>query len=286
MVTCPKCQYSNFKLIGPGYYECLTEWRQHIMHPQLHYAVGEDVRRCRERVREGSAVDKSQMLCPCGELYGWGTCKECQRWVCSDHSRREGLEFMCGDCLHRTDAATAYGTYQPILRAPADIASCRDPAERAVRWCSFARYVKDLPIDFDVAAKFQELFPADAQAGRTQPSWNTASVVAWFLKKAESTGVKPDTSYRRIIKKNHWYFGPKLVYGPEVLAWHLPFGSADQALKDAYVLPDGTVLLPSDIQREEQQTNLNANALASMADILYLLRLGYREYFGIPRSMG
>lgn len=268
----PSLRRQSIRADWPGYYHCTRIYLTQVIHHITQQPIVQQQFRCNGYVQEGTEVNESRILCVCKELYADRQCEDCGRWMCPLHRKIQAHVATCGNCLLRINSNTAYYIYQPHYRMPEVIASSKHPIERAIRWLLFRAMSEQLSTGFDLDAMFRSLFPEDAKAGRTEPLWDTAEVVTWFLEWAAAKEYGPTTNYERVITKKHWYFGNSFARGKAVHAWHFSGGARNpnppHLMIDVYILPDGRAVLASSIHTGEPPAELNTHALRKMAILL------------------
>jgi hypothetical protein len=106
------------------------------------------------------------------------------------------------------------------------------------------------------------------------PPWNSFAVAVWFLGRVAQTGKQPNATLKGWITTGNWWHGRQSEVAPPLPAWRLQEGSLTYAADagrpgvdrraDAYVVPDGRVLLSYD-----QPCLLSARGLVRMGVLLW-----------------
>ncbi len=271
MTTCPQCGFADVQLIGPSYYECLHVHVGVFPDPMSGRPVPYS-RRCGHAFQVPADSPAPLLpLCLCRVFFAVGSCEDCQRPVCNQHSEVQDERFRCADCAARFDSRTAYELVLPFCQAVGVLVDTPDPVERLVRWHALLRIDGHLKASDRLTCLFPVLFPDDARAGRSLPALNTATIAGWFIDRARAANVLPVACYQYTTKRLR---GGRKQRTP-LIAWPFPRGSSSYEpqryiAEDAYVFEDGRVLLPFHYQKGFRPAELSHDALSQMAELLNL----------------
>lgn len=122
-MACPSCGGSERSAVAPGFFECtslLTVSSVDMVPDGRGGAVPVEQRRtrvCGHRYHEGSGSVGHGPSCACG-TFAIGTCHECGRAVCGDHSSLIDGHRLCSDDLVRAQAERAEAVRREQITIP------------------------------------------------------------------------------------------------------------------------------------------------------------------------
>lgn len=241
-MACPYCGGSAQRVIAPGYFECesIRSTMESVMRPagpngEMVPITQPSSVRCGHRYHEATGVVAVER-CRCG-TFAVGTCAECGRDVCGDHSRA-GARRRCLDCIRhaesiatarreaseaatkRTQEASKQATAERFLRI-------EDPTERLIRLVQSVTTLNSDTISlesgrssrFGTPVLYHELrdgqmylwdlvIPQYERPTNGGPSsygsssshgWDTATIARWFAAAATSAALEPTDTFRRPV---------------------------------------------------------------------------------------
>jgi hypothetical protein len=277
-MACPRCGGEGKKVIAPGFYECTSfiNASKPVRTAAGVTMMGVSVV-CGNRYQLGSPMPAAQ-ACSC-RTFSIGTCHDCGRPVCGDHSRLDGGQRVCLDCIQdrrRQEQDVRDTAHNAAHQAAiAEMRALADPTERLLRIAWYQDNFDGLSADWGIVCPEY-----------TQDNWDSAAVGRWFAARAASLGIPPTVMRMGMKRPFSTMFGHRAKYSPgtEISYWSLP-RSRYRASLDwvGEILPDGRVVRlerchtdypstpgVSTVVKEIRSANLNMNALILMAEMLKL----------------
>ena len=244
-MACPRCGGEDRKLVAPGYFECTS------LMPVMQGLTPAGVpvpgsASCGHRYQEGAPVSATG-TCTC-RTFAIGTCGQCGRPICGDHSRLADDERVCVTCLQARAEQARDVVASSHAEVIAGLKAVADPLERLLRtaWYVDATYNSGAGQGATGAGvdDLYEVFPefTAAPSGRIRldrpvrkapkDHWDTAASGRWFVSTAARRGMRPPDKISVVTIKERRFSTP-VITGEQVLpCWN--FG--------AHVLPDGRVV--------------------------------------------
>lgn len=186
------CGASSRDQIAPGFWECtgLIKWTEYVPAPGVPPMFNQTVpversRVCANRYHEADSQPSGAAQCAC-RTYAIGTCAQCDRPVCGDHSRMSDGSRVCLDCLTAQKEAKEQAERQRALEREQEAAQQREISRLSLPAdCSATALELDgiLPFDTHILAHG----PKDSNSAGPGGSRPRPARGAWIMRARDDT---------------------------------------------------------------------------------------------------
>lgn len=290
-MACPRCGGEDRRVIAPGYFECASL----IPVTQGLTPAGVPVpgsAACGHRYQGGTPVNAAG-VCAC-QTNAIGTCAECARPVCGDHSELAEDKRICVTCLQARATQEMDAVASSHAEVIAGLQAVANPVERLLRT---AWYVVNATYNSHVQRRtgasgndLYTVFPefAGAPSGKIRRDgqywkvpkdhWDSAEIGRWFVSAAARRGIGPPHEISVVTIKEPRFRAPFITAEQTLRCWSIMHGAG-------YILTDGRVVVGEEGHArylglmsqlslsqftELHPIDLGLDALAWMADALGL----------------